>query len=127
MAKCGIDSIKVNAIIQSKIATKKLELGKDKCFQIHVGKNKANCPQLNVHQDKMIKTSSEKYLGDVITNTGKLDENIQFRVAKGNGTTNTIISLLEVVSFGEYYFEMAILFRNSMLISSLLSSSEVLY
>ena len=46
---------------------------------------------------------------------------------KGNGQSNTIMSLLTEISFGENYFEMAILFRNSMLINSLLSSSEVLY
>ena len=59
---CGSDSIKVNAIIQSKMDTKKLELGPDKCFQMHVGKNTGNCPELYVHQEKMNKTSSEKYL-----------------------------------------------------------------
>ena len=32
--------------------TKKLELGHDKCFQIHVGKNTETCPELNVHQEK---------------------------------------------------------------------------
>ena len=71
--------------------------------------------------------SSEKYLGDLITNSGKIDENIQNRVNKGNGSVNSIISLLEEISFGDHYFEMAILFRNSMLINSLLFSSEVLY
>ena len=39
IGKCGSDSIKLNAIIQSKMATKKLEMGNDKCFQIHVGSN----------------------------------------------------------------------------------------
>ena len=36
IAKCGTDSIKLNSIIQSKMSTKKLEMGPDKCFQIHV-------------------------------------------------------------------------------------------
>ena len=125
---CGSDSIKLNSIIQSKMDTKKLELGTDKCFQMHIGKNSPEtCPELNVHQDIMKTTSSEKYLGDIITNTGKIDQNIQSRVDKANGTINSIISLLEEISFGHHYFEMAILFRNSMLINSLLSSSEVLY
>ena len=69
------------------MATKRLELGKDKCFQIHVGKNSSStCPELNVHQDIMKTTSSEKYLGDIITSSGKIDENIQSRVNKGNGS-----------------------------------------
>ena len=125
---CGSDSIKLNSIIQSKMDTKKLELGNDKCFQIHVGKTATKtCPQLNVYQNAMKKASSEKYLGDIITNNGKIDDNIESRVNKGNGQANTIMTLLQEISFGEHYFQMAILFRNSMLINSLLSSSEVLY
>ena len=57
---CGSDSLKLNSIIQSKMATKKLELGKNKCFKIHVGKKQEKvCPKLNVHQDTMKTTSSE--------------------------------------------------------------------
>ena len=37
------------------------------------------------------------------------------------------MSLLQEISFGEHYFVMALLFRESMLINSLLSSSETLY
>ena len=71
--------------------------------------------------------TSEKYLGDIISNNGKIDENIEDRVNKGKGRINSIISLLEEISFGVNYFEMALLFRESMLINSLLSSSESLY
>ena len=127
VAHCGTDSAKVNAIIQSKMATKKLELGQEKCFQIHVGKESSTCPQLNVHQDIMKTTSSEKYLGDIITNNGKIDLNIEARVNKANGSINSILSLLEEISFGKFYFQMAILFRNSMLINSVLCSSETLF
>ena len=38
-----------------------------------------------------------------------------------------IMSLLEELSFGNFYFEMAILFCGSMLINSVLSCSETLY
>ena len=72
-------------------------------------------------------TSSEKYLSDIISGNGKIDENIEARVGKGIGSTNSIISLVEEISFGEHYFEMALLLRNSMLINSMLCSSEVLY
>ena len=63
----------------------------------------------------------------IISNDGKIDLNIEARVNKGNGRINSIISLLEEISFGDSHFEMAVLFRNSMLINSLLSSSEILY
>ena len=57
----------------------------------------------------------------------KIDENIFLRYQKGIGVNNTIFSLLQEISFGEYYFEMGTLFRSSMLINSILCSSEVLY
>ena len=74
---CGVDSIHLNTIIQNKMSTKKLELGQDKCFQIHVGKNSSiSCPELNVHENVMNTSSSERYLGDIITNDGKINKNI---------------------------------------------------
>ena len=72
-------------------------------------------------------SSSERYLGDIITNDGKLNKNISDKVNKGNGAVNTIVSLLEEISFGYYYFEMALIFRNSLFLSKILSSSEILY
>ena len=53
---------------------------------------------LNLSQNEQMKTtSSEKYLGDIINNTGKLNENIQARINKATGTVNTIISLIQGV------------------------------
>ena len=72
------------------MATKKLELGQDKCFQMHVGAQTPHlCPKLSVQNNQTKTTSSEKYLGDIINNSGKLTENIQARVNKANGTINT--------------------------------------
>ena len=35
MASCGDDSIELNSMINSKMKTKKLRLGEEKCFKIH--------------------------------------------------------------------------------------------
>jgi hypothetical protein len=52
MASCGDDSIELNAIINAKMETKKLRLGDDKCFKIHVFKKAEECLQvLKVHQN----------------------------------------------------------------------------
>ena len=40
---------------------------------------------------------------------------------------NDILSMLSEVSFGHHYFEMALMFRQSMLINSILCNIEVLY
>ena len=72
------------------------------------------CPQLSVQYEIMKTSSSEKYLGDILSNDGKIDLNIQAIYGKGIGVVNTIFSLLQEISFGKYYFEMALLFRSSM-------------
>jgi hypothetical protein len=49
------------------------------------------------------------------------------RYNKGIGISNQIISLLKEIFFGQHYFEMAVLFRPSILINGILCNSEVLY
>ena len=62
-----------------------------------------------------------------MTSSGKINENIEERFNKGLGKINDIMSMLNEVSFGHYFFEMALMFRQSMLINSILCNVEVLY
>ena len=127
VSDCGPDTVTVNAIIQSKVELKNLRLGHSKCFKMHVGKNTNCCPDLKI-QDKMMLTSNrEKYLGDIISTDCKINENILERYNKGIGICNKIIGILKEISFGHFYFEMAVLFRQSLLLNSILCNSEVLY
>ena len=50
-ALSGSDAIKTNAIIISKVETKKLEFGASKCYNIHIGKLKDTHYNLKVHSD----------------------------------------------------------------------------
>ena len=43
VSRCSTDSVKMNAIIESKISGMQLELGHKKCFQFHFGKNTSCC------------------------------------------------------------------------------------
>ena len=69
-------------------------------------------------------SDAEKYLGDVICKDGKNKRNIEARKGKGLGAINQIMNILEDVTFGPYYFEVAIILRNSLLINSILTNSE---
>ena len=106
---------------------KNLRLGHSKCFKMHVGKNKSCCPILKVQDKLMLTSNREKYLGDILSSDCKINSSIEERYNKGIGISNQIISLLKEISFGQHYFEMAVLFRQSMLINSILCNSEVLY
>ena len=124
---CGPNSVKVNACVQSKVDTKRLELGVKKCFKMHIGNRKSACPTLKVHETEMSSSDSEKYLGDVITSNAKIDENIKMRHDKGIGICNDILSILKEVSFGVYHFEMGLLFRTSQLLNGILFNTEALF
>ena len=63
VSTCSFQSIQTNAVIQAKINGKRLELGKNKCFQMHVGKSSESCPTLSVQSQQMHTTKHEKYLG----------------------------------------------------------------
>ena len=62
-----------------------------------------------------------------MTSDGKINSNIEERYNKGIGIVNQILGYLNEISFGEYFFEMAVLFRQSMLLNSILCNVEVLY
>ena len=50
--------------------------------------------------------------------------NIKARVNKGKRIVNKIQNILEGIPFGKLYYQVAILLRNSLLVSSLLCNSE---
>ena len=66
----------------------------------------------------------EKYLGDIISKDGRNLKNIKARVNKGKGIVRKILNILEGIPFGRLYFQVAVLLRNSLLVSSLLCNSE---
>ena len=95
---------------------------------MHVGKQNRNCcPNLTIDEKPMLNSNKEKYLGDILTTDGKINSNINERFNKYVGIVNQIMSYLKELSFGEHYFEMAQMFRQSMLLNSILCNSEVLY
>ena len=127
ISDCNEAAIEVNAMIQNKISSKQLRFGTKKCFQIHVGGNEDQCSSLRVQGETMNRTKKEKYLGDILSNDSKINDNIDERKAKGEAAANQILCILQEISFGHSFFEMAMLLRTSIMISSMLSSSEALH
>jgi hypothetical protein len=69
----------------------------------------------------------DKYLGDIISVDGRNTKNILARKGKAIGITNNITSILQEMCFGPYYFEVALVLRNSLFLSSILVNSEAWY
>ena len=69
----------------------------------------------------------EKYLGDIVSFEGKNKRNILSRRNKGIGIVKQVMTILETTCFGPHVFEVALLFRKSFLINSILTNSESWY
>ena len=98
IAKCGPQSVILNAIINAKINMKRLEFNQSKCVKLHVCKDDRNrctdtessvrnakCAFLDVQNSEMRMSGDEKYIGDVISANGSNDANISRRRSIGFG------------------------------------------
>ena len=133
VAPCGMESMAVNVFINSQIEMKKLEFhtpdvnGKSKCHAMHVGKKNVTCPDLKVHGTKMGKVTEDTYLGDVVSFDGSNLKNVRCRVGKGLGIISQIMNMLEAVSFGKYFFQIAMTLRETMFLNGVLTNAEIWY
>jgi hypothetical protein len=146
---CGFKTNLLNKYINTKSATKKLQFGTTKCVKLHVGKrcNQTLCGDLHVDgwklnvetdpvtgqtfqtevftgQERMGVKSEQMYLGDLVSADGKHEKNILSRKNKSIGIINQIMDILNTAYFGKYFFEVALVLRSSLLLSSILLNSE---
>ena len=148
VGKCGMESILVNEYLNTKTNIKKLQYNEDKCYKMHVGREKEECPKVTINtwrvkNVKNIVTSkyeiademgditelneaeSQRYLGDIVQSNGKNDENIRKRREKGFIIINQIKKILENGFFGKHYFQAAVILRESLFLNSVLLNSGV--
>ena len=76
---------------------------------------------------KMESKHDVKYLGDIISIDGTNVKNVESRKAKASGAVKQILSILDEICLGPFYFEIAMVLRNSLLVNSLLTNSEAWY
>ena len=70
--------------------------------------------QLDILGKECLESNVEKetYLGNILSHDGKIDNNVQERQNKGIGYANQIMSTLQEISFGCYFFNMAMFGQN---------------
>ena len=115
----------MNEMINNFIEHKKLKLSEQKCFRIHIGEGHTNCPELKVHNHKMKSAEKEKYLGDIIDRSGKIQATIDSRKSKGQGIVANISSIINEIPFGKHRVEVGLRLREAMLLNGMLFNSEV--
>ena len=133
ISRCGIESVSLNTFVNTQIELKKLRFhvpdqeGKSKCHKMHIGGNMNTCPELKVHGTVMQGVEEDMYLGDLISSDGKNKKNVEKRLSKGLGIITQNLNLLEMISFGQHYVEIALLLRESMFLNGILFNAEVWY
>ena len=149
ISECGYKTTLMNKFINSKTAMKKLQFGPSKCIKMHIGKSciETLCRELDVGawkikvetdmktgeasrqeyfsgQEKMKQKEEQMYLGDLLSDNGSHSKNVLNRKNKGLGVTNSIMQILNSTPYGKHYYEVALILRKSLFMSSLLLNSE---
>ena len=120
----GENTTIMNKVINNFIEKKKLLLSESKCVRIHLGKGHDKCPKLKVHDKDMKDAHSERYLGDIIDETGRIKATIESRRKKGQGIRSEIMAIVNEIPFGKHRIEVALKLRESMLLNGMLYNSE---
>ena len=102
----------------------------DKWKEVEIKNEETGLEEIeDVHDGEVVMEGKkeEKYLGDIISTDGRNIKNIKARVAKGKGIVSRIMTILEGIPMGEFNFEIAMILRNSLFVSSMLCNSEAWY
>ena len=123
---CSTDSVEMNAILNSKIISKKLRLSADKCHHLHISKKPTSCfNNLKAGSLDMKKSTVCSYLGDILSSSGSIDATIESRRQKGIGLCSQIAGMVDGLSLRHYYFKISFLMREAMLLNGMLTNLEV--
>ena len=122
--KCSPQSVHLNTVINTFMEHQKLTLSKNKCHNIHIGSKANACRNLRVHESKMKESKSEKYLGDVLHNSGTVKLNVAKRLSKGWGRISEILAIVKEAPLGRRRIEAGLLLRKSLLLNGTLFNSE---
>ena len=87
-------------------------------------KKSDNCPTYKANDEILKESHSEKYLGDVISDRGNLDETIGQRKLKGYAYISEIRALLSDMPFGHRRVQVGLMLRDAMFANGILCNSE---
>ena len=69
---------------------------------------------MKVHDSEMMDVDEDTYLVDIICSDGRNAKNLSSRISTGIEIITQITSMLEMVSLGHHFMEIALLFREAL-------------
>ena len=121
---CSPQSLQLNTVINTFMELEKLTLSRTKCHNMHMGKNRRSCQNLQVHGGHMEESKSGKYLGDIVHNSGSIKPNMARRLSRGWSRVSEILALVKEAPLGKKRIEAGLLLRKSLLINATMFNSE---
>ena len=122
--KCPNKSVRLNNVVNTFMDLEKLTLSKNKCHNVHIGKNENKCADLKVHGEEMTNSKQETYLGDKIDRSGLLKHTIEARVGKGFGAITTILAIVDEIPLAHWRVAAGLELRQAMFLNGCLFNSE---
>ena len=141
ISEAGYKTARLNAFMNAKTASKKLQYAPEKCFVLHVGKcipdykkpdlyvegwklqELTNTPTGQKYTNETFEgeqgieeKQTEKYLGQILSSDGSNLLNVKYRSGKGKGAKNKILNILEDMPGGKYHFKIALILRDAFFI-----------
>ena len=125
ISKCGsLETLSSNQKVNTFMHLKKLSLSYTKCHNIHIGKSGSKCDVLKIGDKIMQSSNQEKYLGDLVDQSGRIGPTIEARKSKGYGIISEILSILEEIPFGPNRVKAGLILRKARFLNGLLFNSE---
>ena len=109
--RCSTKSLEVNTMVNTFMNLEKLSLSKTKCHNIHIGNNKAECPELKVDGAKMENSDQEVYLWDIFDKSARDKPNLERRKSKGYGAVNNILAITSEVPLAHWKIQAGLSLR----------------
>ena len=122
--RCSTKSLEVNTMVNTFMNLEKLTLSKTKCHNIHIGNNKAECPELKVDGAKMENSDQEVYLWDIFDKSARAKPNLERRKSKGYGAVNNILAITSEVPLAHWKIQAGLSLRQAVFINGILYNSE---
>ena len=92
---------------------------------MHVGSSENRSPSLTVHDTLMTSVEKDKYHRNEISADGKNTRNVAGRISKGIAINTQINQMLDMSSLGHHCVEIALLFREALLLNGILKNCEI--
>ena len=101
-------------------------MGPDKCAKLHIAKrNDQICKNIvKVHNEIMKSESETRFLGNILSVSDGINKTVSDRHSRGIGIITQLSSLLKSISLGPFYFNVALILRDAMLVNSILVNCE---